>query len=109
MLNKGYVYLIADFENQAFKIGKSKNNPIKRLKQLQTGNSSELVLLETFQTEYPYRLESILHNKYKHKQVHNEWFALTTDEVNQFQKTCEETNNIIHLMKDNVFFAKDLK
>ena len=40
----GYVYLIADRNNNTYKIGVTKSDPIKRLKKLQTGNSSELEL-----------------------------------------------------------------
>lgn len=45
MLNsssKGCVYLIADENNQVYKIGASRNSALKRMKQLQTGNANEL-------------------------------------------------------------------
>ena len=105
----GFVYLIADTINETYKIGKTKNDVNKRLKQLQTGNSSELILIDTFKTDYPYRLESILHNKFRHKQIQNEWFALDNNDVINFKKICQETNDLILLMKDNIFFAKNLK
>ena len=39
---EGYVYLIADEDNQVYKIGASRNSALKRMKQLQTGNANEL-------------------------------------------------------------------
>lgn len=108
MIKKGCVYLIADYNNNVFKIGASRNCAVKRMKQLQTGNSNPLELLETFITNYPYRLETILHNKFKYKKVHNEWYSLNEEEVKNFYLTCEEINKIIELMKDNPFFGKNL-
>lgn len=106
---KGFVYLIADYDNDAYKIGVSKNKVSKRLKQLQTGNCTELVLLETYTTDYPYRMENILHNKYNHKKINNEWFALTNEDISNFKNTCSEIDAMIEIMKDNVFFNKNLK
>lgn len=59
--------------------------------------------------EYPFRLESMLHAKYKTKKAHGEWFYLTYDDVIHFKETCEFEINIINLMKDNIFFGKNLK
>lgn len=109
MNSKGFIYLIADYTNEAYKIGVSKNKVTKRMKQLQTGNSTELVLLETYHTEYPYRMESILHNRFKHKNIHNEWFALDMDDIVNFQQTCQDVDKTIHLLKDNIFFSKNLR
>ena len=38
----GYIYLIEDRNNNTYKIGVTKSDPEKRLKKLQTGNSSKL-------------------------------------------------------------------
>ena len=105
----GYVYLIEDSSNWLYKIGVTKHNPINRLKKLQTGNPNKLQLITQFETEYPYRLESILHNRYKHFQVLNEWYELPLDIVSSFDEICKELNDIIIVMKDNPFFGKNLK
>lgn len=106
--SNGCVYLIADYNNEVYKIGVSRNCASKRMKQLQTGNSNELTLLYTHKTEYPYRLESILHNRFKFKQIHNEWFALDNEDIKNFDKICEEIDKTIQIMKDNPFFSKNL-
>lgn len=108
MIKKGCVYLIADYNNNVYKIGASRNCAIKRMKQLQTGNSNELRLLETFTTDYPYRLETMLHNRFNYKKVHNEWYALDENDITSFHSTCDNMNNIITIMKDNPFFGKNL-
>ena len=41
------IYLIKNSEDDTYKIGVAKN-PQNRIKQLQTGNSAELLLIETF-------------------------------------------------------------
>ena len=64
-MKKGYVYLIADTNAETYKIGVTKGSPEKRLKALQTGNSTKLMLKEAYECEFPYRLESMLHNHYK--------------------------------------------
>lgn len=107
--SKGCVYLIEDENNQVYKIGASRNNALKRMKQLQTGNANELKLIFEYCCNYPYRLETILHRKFSHKKVHNEWYSLSLDEVYNFEKTCQEVDNIIEVMKDNIFFAKNLR
>lgn len=107
--SKGCVYLIADENNQVYKIGASRNSALKRMKQLQTGNANELKVVTKYYCNYPYRLESMLHNWFSHKKVLNEWYSLSIDDVLNFEKTCQEVNNIIEILKDNIFFAKNLR
>ena len=105
----GYVYLIEDSVDKVYKIGVTRKNDRKRLKKLQTGNSHELKVLYMFETEYPFRLESILHNRFAVYRIMNEWFDLPTNIVDNFQSICSEVNDIIILMKDNHFFKKNLR
>jgi hypothetical protein len=103
----GIVYLIEDRNNNTYKIGVTKGDPVKRLKKLQTGNSSELVLKYTYECEYPYRLETLLHTQYKLVNELNEWFSL--ENPNEFLDKCAQLNNIIDSLKCNPFFSKNLK
>lgn len=105
----GFVYLIEDSNSNTYKIGVSRSHPSKRIKKLQTGNSCKLNLRSLFETEYPFRLESILHNRFKMYQELNEWYNLPEDVVQRFNEICTELNDIIYLMKDNHFFQKNLK
>lgn len=105
----GYVYLIQDINNDTYKIGVTKGDPKTRLKKLQTGNSTELILRYVFKTKYPFRLETMLHNRYSYLKEMNEWYALPFDVVKNWDNICNEMNNIILVMMDNPFFNKNLK
>ena len=105
----GYVYLICDPATDRFKIGVTRNLKSNRVKKLQTGNSTELFIRDIYETEWPFRLETMLHKHFSEKHVLNEWFALDAAEVSGFLKTCEQLNNAIKALSDNPFFAKDLK
>lgn len=73
--NNKYVYFILNKNDNTVKIGYTKNNPIKRLKQLQTGSSNNLELL------YYFNVDSIATEKYLHRYFdfdrvrdNGEWF-----------------------------------
>ena len=103
----GYVYLIEDIDNKRYKIGVTKDLK-KRLRNLQTGNSNQIQLLESFKSEYPFRLETMLHNKFKQFHHYNEWYELDKNSVDEFLNLCKYFNDIIIALKDNPFFAKNL-
>ena len=97
-MNGGYVYLICDANSDTYKIGRTKNSVEKRLKQLQTGCSSELFVMNTFYTQYPNQLEQMLHFRFKNKQELNEWFRLDSQDIRNFTETCEKTNELIKML-----------
>lgn len=106
MTTKGYVYLICDPINEQYKIGVTKGTIERRIKKLQTGNSTELHVTSYYHTEYPFKLEAMLHAKYRCKNTLNEWFALSHDEVISFKKTCDELCDTINTLSDNPFFVR---
>lgn len=105
----GYVYLIHDVDNDIYKIGVTRAQNSKRLMALQTGNGSDLRVLHMYECEYPFRLETMLHKRYINNRVKNEWFSLSVLEVINFKDTCDRLNQTILIMKDNPYFAKNLK
>lgn len=105
----GYVYLIYDTGNNLYKIGVTRNNDNKRIKSLQAGNPTELRIIHLYECEYPFRLETMLHNRYKNNNVLNEWFDMKDSDVIDFKNICDKLNNQIHILKDNPFFAKNLR
>lgn len=105
----GYVYLICDPSNDMFKIGVTRGSIDKRIKKLQTGNSHELFISDTFETPWPFRLETLLHNHFKSKHILNEWFALDAHDVSHFHEICCRLENNIRILSNNPFFGKDLK
>lgn len=104
----GYIYLICDPSNDAYKIGVTRNINSNRIKKLQTGNPSELYIIKTYKCDYPFRLEKMLHFKYSNKRILNEWFDLTIDDITNFENICESLNNQIKLLQQNPFFNKNL-
>lgn len=101
----GYVYLLKD--NDVYKIGVTRNNNSKRIMQLQTGNSNKIELVDMYETEYPFRLETMLHNHYKNQLVRGEWYNIY--DVDEYKRIVELFNKNIIALKDNPFFSKNLK
>ena len=102
----GYVYLIGEVGNDGkYKIGSTRAKKVEtRLKQLQTGNPSQLYIKDSFETEHPFKLEKMLHNKYKLQNINNEWFSLSLEDINNFESVCNNFEDIIIALKDNPFF-----
>jgi len=99
-----YIYLIQSLENSYYKIGISKH-PKKRLSELQTGNSSPLKLVETYQTEFAHQIEKALQRRYSHLRKEGEWFDMSISNEVTFMEECRKIEeNIVFLKKnDNVF------
>ena len=102
----GYVYLIGEIGNDSrYKIGSTRSKDVnKRLKQLQTGSSSELYIKESFETEYPFKLEKMLHNHFKEKNLIGEWFELSKADTKEFNTICKDKMKIIESLKNNPFY-----
>lgn len=108
-MKKGIVYLICDPYRNLYKIGVTKNKCSRRMKQLQTGNATELQIITYYETNFPYRLESMLHNFLSHKNILNEWYDLDSEDVRNFNETCARYEYTIEMLKDNPFFSKNLR
>jgi hypothetical protein len=99
-----YIYLIQSLENSYYKIGVSKH-PNKRVKELQTGNSSELKLIETFQSEFAHIIEKTLQRRYSHLRKEGEWFEMSISNEISFVNECKKIQeNLIFLKKNNNVF-----
>lgn len=100
--NRGFVYLLCDGEK--FKIGMTRQNNIeKRIKELQTGNPNEIWLHSYYETEFPLKIEKMLHGRHRISNVKNEWFNMTVQEVFNFKKECQECERLLSILKDNPF------
>ena len=99
---KGFVYLLCDGEK--FKIGMTKKKNIdERIKELQTGNPYEIWLRSYYETNYPLKIEKMMHARHASSNVKNEWFDLSVTEVINFKNECRECEKIIEALKDNPF------
>ena len=72
----GTVYLLCDPSTDLFKIGMTRSNVSKRIKELQTGNSCEIHLVKKFDTQIPFYIETSLHHHFMSKHSLNEWYKL---------------------------------
>jgi hypothetical protein len=106
----GFVYLIVEWDNMTsnsnnVKIGSTKKNPKNRLKELQTGNSSKLAVLSSYETMLPHKLEKLLHMHYHRNKLNGEWFNMTDKDVAKFRDVCREKESVIELLtKENCFY-----
>lgn len=95
------IYLIKSLDDGCYKIGVSKS-PDKRLKQLQTGNPSELQLLYVYDSEIAFKIEKVLHNTFNINKEHGEWFNLSIKDEFYFIDECKKIENYLKiLIKEN--------
>ena len=100
---EGFVYLLCDGEN--FKIGMTKQNNInKRILELQTGNPNEIWCVKYYKTQWPYKVEQMLHFKHRQSNIKNEWFDMTAHDVTNFENECKDCEKIIKSLESNPFF-----
>ena len=95
-----FIYLIESLETGQFKIGKAKNVE-RRLKNLQTGNGGKLIIVEKFKSCYVNKLETYLHNIFKHEKTVGEWFTFSHGDVVKFKEIC------INMEKNYEFLEKN--
>lgn len=109
-MEKGYVYLLLCIESDGaehHKIGITRNEPSKRVKQLQTGNATKISLLREYKTKNYLKVERWMHRKYFNLKTEagNEWRKLTDEQVFSFISDCEEADdNINFLLQHNSLF-----
>src|SRR5690348_17030804 len=101
-----YVYLLLNItpQNEEFhKIGITKRDIDKRIKELQTGNPSEIKLLREYKSKNYKKIESWLHRKYSTNKTEtdNEWRVLTDEQVFNFLSDCKEIDDTINFLKEN--------
>ena len=99
-----YIYLIQSLEDGYYKVGVSKH-PKKRLKQLQTGNSSELKLIEIYESQYADKIEKTLQRRYSYLKKEGEWFDMDISHEILFLTDCQKIEETFNILKEkgNVF------
>jgi hypothetical protein len=103
------VYLIcSEFEGRKlYKIGYTRRPIEKRIKEIRTGNGSDIYLIDSFQSIWGTKIESNLHRQFKSKKVNGEWFDLTDDDVSSFFSRCKSSHDMLELItKDNTYYLE---
>lgn len=100
MEKKKYVYLIQSLEDGHYKIGVS-IHPSRRVSALQTGNSSELKLVESYESEFAYKIEKSLQRRYSYLKKEGEWFEMSITNEVTFLKECENIEKNLIFLKES--------
>lgn len=102
-----YIYLISAHinDNTLYKIGYTEKEVKTRLKQLQTGNASKLIIEQTYTViSNKSKLEKLILKYFKNKRLTGEWFELDQNDVLNFENICKRYDNALYLLKDNHFY-----
>lgn len=114
------IYLFNIEGTDIYKIGITKGDPLKRLKNLQVGCPFSYIISCTFESKHGNKLEKVLHRTYSSnkvltegelptfiirdfsdKELHGEFFKLNKEEVENFENTCKRIENNIDIIKNN--------
>ena len=103
------IYLISSEINNdiLYKIGITKRDVNKRLKQLKTGNPATLNIINVFESKWATKIEANLHVSYDSKRIvgSKEWFSLNNEDVKNFTSRCQQIHdNFEVLSKENTWF-----
>lgn len=100
----GNIYLL-DGGDGSFKIGVTRGSVDNRVKKLQTGNPNEIIPIKYYHANnYLFLIEKRLHMLFSDKQLLNEWYKLSDEDVDEFIPLCEKIENQFASLKDNPFF-----
>lgn len=109
------VYLISCVDNDSFdnikkyKIGFTRRKVEDRIKEFKTGNSSNLEVLHVYESKWGTRIESMLHNIFKHKLINGEWFNLSYSDVETFIYECEKIHETLEFISIKNTYVIDRK
>ena len=95
-----HVYLIQSIDEGYYKIGVSKH-PNKRINQLKTGNSSELKLINSYESEFAHDIERALQRRYSYLRKEGEWFEISLNEEVTFISDCKKIEENLNFLKKN--------
>jgi hypothetical protein len=101
--NIGYVYLINELNTNNYKIGISKKPASEgRIKNLQTGNHNELVIIYELKSKCCATLEKTLHRTFKYEHLRGEWFNLENYDV-IIKEIIKINNNLEQLLEESTY------
>lgn len=94
----GFVYFVKDNSNQ-IKIGFTKRDIKKRIKEL---NSPNLIPILMYETKYPTQLEKALHFRFKQYNIEREWFNLEHYHIDELKEICVKLDESICIIKNKI-------
>ena len=103
------IYLISSEINNdtLYKIGITKRDVKKRLKELKTGNAATLSIVNQFESKWAFKIEANLHTTYQTKNINGEWFRLEAIDIENFTSTCQLIHDNFELLNNsNTWFME---
>ena len=94
----GFVYFVKDNSNQ-IKIGFTKRDIKKRIKEL---NSPNLIPILMYETKYPTQIDKALHFRFKRYNIEREWFHLNDFNTEELKQICEKLDESICIIKNKI-------
>jgi hypothetical protein len=101
------VYLISSEINgqKLYKIGFTRREPEKRIKEFKTGNASDFQIVEVFKSKWGTKIETQIHKKLRMKKIEGEWFQLDEYDIQNFISECQKIhNNLEFISKNNTYY-----
>lgn len=100
------VYLIcANYNDEIlYKIGYTRTDVNKRIKQLKTGNPYEFKIMGVFESKWGSKIEAVLHRKYKRNRIDGEWFRLDISDVENFNNDCRKVHDGLEVVSNTLYF-----
>lgn len=96
----GVVYLLTN-NNDQYKIGITKYNGKKRIKNLQTGNGDVIDVVAEFESKFNNKIEGALHKRYGTKRLKGEWFVLEQKDIQNFISECQILHNNFEFLEES--------
>jgi ABC-type Zn uptake system ZnuABC Zn-binding protein ZnuA len=101
------VYLIsAQFgDKKLYKIGYTKRDINERIKEFKTGNVSDFIIENSFNSKWGTKIEANLHRRFKTQKVRGEWFDLKKEDIDNFENYCKLIHNNLEIIENgNTYF-----
>lgn len=95
-----FIYVLLDKNNDTIKIGRSRSVS-KRMRELQTANSTNLILLYKFETIHAIKIEKYLHNIFQAYRINGEWFEYHNGILEKIKLACTQMDKVYDEMVDN--------
>lgn len=106
------VYLICSEigDEKLYKIGFTRRRIEDRIKEFETGNGTNLFIVDSFKSKWATKIESKIHKIFKSKKIKGEWFYLNEDDISMFNKYCEIIHNNYEIIStQNTYFLEKIK
>ena len=95
------VYLISSEINnkKLYKIGYTKRDVEKRIKEFKTGNASCFEIVDIFTSTWGVKIEKTLHKHFNNFKVEGEWFDLNENQIKEFDRLCKITHENLEVLE----------